>query len=224
MRRRDLFVADRIDDVGGSQQHAVALDDVALMGEVERGQLNVFLPRIHPDVEFGPVADREDAKRFVELFLTVVDVPQFGTLVLGVPLSEGVAVRKEALLGACFFLVAACATDGGFEAQFLERVEQRHGLEPVAAGIRSGFFDDTSLVDGILDVAHDQACADLLHELVAVADRFVEVVSGVDVQQRKRDGGGIEGFAGEMAIRIESLPPEKSSTGRSNCAATSRII
>jgi hypothetical protein len=53
----------------------------------------------------------------------VVEAPQFGALVLGVPLAEVVAVGVDALLGAGLLLVAAATTEGGGEALLLDGVE-----------------------------------------------------------------------------------------------------
>ena len=62
-----------------------------------------------PDVEFGPVGQREDADAFALVDAGVVDAPKFGPLVLGIPGMAGGAEGKDALLGAGFFLVAARA-------------------------------------------------------------------------------------------------------------------
>jgi hypothetical protein len=55
--------------------------------------------------------------------LAVVERPQLGTLVLGIPLPEVVAVRVDPLLGAGLLLVAAATTEGGREALLLDDVE-----------------------------------------------------------------------------------------------------
>ena len=39
----------------------------------------------------------------------------------------------------------------------------------------------------------------------------------------KGSGAGVNAFTARCSITTESLPPEKSSTGRSNSAATSRV-
>src|SRR5690606_5772382 len=43
-----------------AQQHAVALEDAALVGVVDRGDLDALLADVVPDVELGPVRQRED--------------------------------------------------------------------------------------------------------------------------------------------------------------------
>ncbi len=62
----------------------------------------------------------------------VIQVPQFGTLRLRVPLAEFVAEGKDALLGAGLFLVAAGAADAGVELVLGDRFQQRHRLGRVA--------------------------------------------------------------------------------------------
>ena len=88
-----------------------------------------------PDVELGPVRQREDAKVLARSLAAVVQVPELRPLVLRVPLSEVVAVREDPLLGARLLLVAPRAADRGIEAELLDRVEQRDGLQRVAAGV-----------------------------------------------------------------------------------------
>jgi hypothetical protein len=123
----------------------------------------------------------------------VVEAPQLRALVLGIPLAEAVAVGEEALLGARLFLVPARAADGCIRLEFGQGVEQRHRLQAVAAGGRAFFLHHPSLVDGILDEAHDQLSADLLDQPISKIERFREVVAGVDVHQREGDASRVEG-------------------------------
>ena len=88
-----------------------------------------------PDVEFGPVGEREDADAFAGRDAAVVEVPEFGALVLGVPLAGAVAEGEDALLGAGFFFVAARAAEGCVEAVLAQAVEQRGGLQQAAAAL-----------------------------------------------------------------------------------------
>ena len=77
-----------------------------------------------PDVELGPVGEREDPHVLAAVDAAVVEAPQLGALHLRVPLAELVAVGVDALLGAGLLLVAAAATEGGGEAVLLDGVEQ----------------------------------------------------------------------------------------------------
>jgi hypothetical protein len=64
----------------------------------------------------------------------VVEVPQLGPLVLGIPLAEVVAEGQDALLGPRALLVAAGAAERSVEAVLADRVEQRDGLQAVTSG------------------------------------------------------------------------------------------
>ena len=97
-------------------QRAAAHHHGPLLGEVQRHDGDVLQVDVLPDVEFGPVGEREDADALALIDAAVVEVPQFGALVLGVPLAEGVAEGVDALLGARFLFVAARAAEGRVEA------------------------------------------------------------------------------------------------------------
>lgn len=60
---------------------------------------------------------------FAHIFPAVENVPKFGTLVFGVPLTKLVAVRKNAFLGAGFLLVAACSAYASVKFVFLNSIE-----------------------------------------------------------------------------------------------------
>ncbi len=117
------------------EQHAVALEDAALVGEVDRRDLDALAADVVPDVQLGPVGDREDPHVLALVQAAVVEAPQLGALHLRVPLAELVAVGVDALLGAGLLLVAAAATEGGGEAVLLDGVEQGADLVAVAAGL-----------------------------------------------------------------------------------------
>ena len=103
-------------------------------------------------------------------------------------------MREEALLGARLLLVAAAAAKRRVDLQLIDGIEQRHGLERVSACGGSGLLDDAPLVDRVLHPGHQEARAGATRELVAKIQRLLEVVSRVDVQQRKGEPGGKEGF------------------------------
>ena len=64
--------------------------DRALLGEIERHDRDVLGHDVLPDVELGPVREREDADRFALADARVVELPELGPLVLRVP---GVVLR-----------------------------------------------------------------------------------------------------------------------------------
>ena len=79
----------------------------------------------------------------------------------------------------------------------LDRVQQRHRLQPVARGARAGLLGHAALVDRVLDARDDQLRAHLGDHLVAILDHLGEVVSGVDVHDREGQPARVEGLAGE---------------------------
>ena len=104
------------DPLRDRQEHAVALDHAAPVGEVDGRKRDVLAPDVLPDVELGPVRQGEGAEVLTAADLAVVEVPELGALVAGVPLTEGVAKRENPLLGPRLVLVAPCAADAGVEA------------------------------------------------------------------------------------------------------------
>jgi len=106
-----------------------------------------------------------------------------------------------------FFLVAACAAEGRIEAVFVERLLERFGLhhlvcstEPESNGLipraRPSSFNAPELE------------AEALGGGVAERDHLAEFPRRIDVQQRKRRLGGIEGLHRQVRITDESLPME----------------
>jgi hypothetical protein len=82
-------------------QRAVALDDRALGREVQRHDRDVFEMDVLPDVELGPVGEREDADALALVLARVVEAPEFGRWFFGSQrccAAEG----EDALLGAGF--------------------------------------------------------------------------------------------------------------------------
>src|SRR6478752_5377652 len=59
--RLDGLVVSRPAHRTDGEPHAVALEDLALVGVVERRERDVLAVDVAPDVDLGPVADREDA-------------------------------------------------------------------------------------------------------------------------------------------------------------------
>src|SRR2546429_3284562 len=155
-RAERVLAGQALDVVGDGVEHPVAAEDLALVGEVHRRHLEALGEDVLPDVELGPVGQREDADVLAAADAPVVDVPQLGALVARVPAAEVVAEREDALLGPRALLVAARAAERGVEPVLLDRVEQRYGLQPVARGARPGLLDGPAGVDRGLHAGHDQ--------------------------------------------------------------------
>src|SRR6185503_11608369 len=73
-----LLAVHPLDYVADGVKHPVALEDLALVGEVDRRQLQPFAGDVLPDVELGPVRDREDADVLAAADTRVVEVPELG--------------------------------------------------------------------------------------------------------------------------------------------------
>src|SRR6478609_9775541 len=136
--RERLFGGDPLDELRSGVEHAVAPEDLALVREVDRRQLEVLAGDVLPHVELRPVRDREDPDVLALPRPRVVEVPELGPLQTRVPLAEVVPEAEDALLRASTLLVSARAAQGRVEAVLLDRVEQRRRLELVARGARAG--------------------------------------------------------------------------------------
>src|SRR5690606_2000586 len=112
-----LLVGEVLEDalVVDHDQRAVLLDDLALGGEVQRHDRDLFQIDVLPDVQLGPVRQGEDADGLALLHVTVVDIPQLGALILWVPAVLAVAERVDTLLGTGLFFVAAGTAESGIE-------------------------------------------------------------------------------------------------------------
>ena len=121
--------------------------------------------------------------------IAVEKVPQLGALVFRIPLPKIVAVAEEAFLGTSFLFVASCSTHAGVVLAFFDGIEERSGLQSVAARLRSGLFPHASGVDGGLDAAHHKLHPEPLRERVTEFKGLREIVPGVDVHQRHGDAG-----------------------------------
>ena len=75
-----------------------------------------------PHVNLGPVRQRKHAQAFAFAFARVVQAPEFGSLLLRIPLMVDRADRKHPFLGPRLFLVATCAAKRAVEAVLVERM------------------------------------------------------------------------------------------------------
>ena len=77
---------------------------------------------------------------------------------------------------------------------FFDGVDEGRRLEAVAACVGASFFLDFAGIDGGLNTADDEAGAKVVDEVVSELNRFREVVSRVDVDQRHGDAAWGKGF------------------------------
>src|SRR5687767_10551627 len=152
--RLGSFAGLNVKMLGPGEPHAAPLDHFTLVGEVQLWKGDFFSRDVLPDVELGPVRKREDPKVFARVSAPVIEVPQLRALILRVPLAERVAMRKDALLGPGFLLVAPRPTERHVNAKFPDGVEKRDGLQRVPAGGRARFLLNPPLIDGVLDPSH----------------------------------------------------------------------
>src|SRR6478752_4489430 len=103
-------------------QHPVAPEHLTLVREVDGRQLELLARDVLPDVELGPVRDREDANLLALADAAVVEVPELGPLGAVVPLAEVVAEAEDPLLRPGLLLVAPGAAHRRVEAVLLDRV------------------------------------------------------------------------------------------------------
>ena len=125
---------------------------------------------------------------------SIEQVPEFRTLVLGVPLTEVVTMGEEAFLRTGLFLVSSGATDAGIKLVFFDGVDEGRRLEAVAARVGASFFLHFAGIDGRLNAADDEAGAKVVDEVVTELNRLGEVVSRVDVDKRHGDAAWGKGF------------------------------
>src|SRR6187551_3283778 len=124
------------------------------MGEIDFRHLQVFARNIFPYVELGPIANGKYTNVFAGMYPGIIEIPQFGALILGIPLTKFIPERKYAFLGPSLFLVAARPADTGIKPEFRNGVQQCHRLKWVAALFFRAQYH-SSLPDGVFHAAHD---------------------------------------------------------------------
>ena len=168
------------------------------MREVDVGKLQLLFVDVLPDVELGPVREREDPEVLTRSMPGVVQVPQFRSLRTGVPLAELVAKREDPFFGPRLLLVSAAAPEDRVIAVLFKHPEQSEGLEPVACGAGHRLLDDRPAVDVLLHRADHEPDLELAHLLIAVLDDLGEIVPRVHMHDRERHALGPAGLGGQM--------------------------
>src|SRR6218665_2705684 len=125
------------------------LEHFPFMRKINRRQFDFFPADVIPYIQFGPVADRKYPYIFSFVNFTVVEVPQFRTLQLGVPLAKFIPYRKNPFLGPCLLLIPAGAANAGIKCKLFNGIEQRVGLQGVAAGKFSFWLGKLAFFDGV---------------------------------------------------------------------------
>src|SRR4029434_7915428 len=103
----DLLTGFGRNEVVHGQPLSVSANAPPFMAEVDPGNFKSLFADILPDVQFRPVAQREDTHVFAGVKSGIVEVPDLRALILRVPLTESIAKAEEALLRARLLLIAS---------------------------------------------------------------------------------------------------------------------
>jgi hypothetical protein len=201
------------------EPHAVAQEDRSPVAEVDLRQRDALGPDVVPDVQLGPVRQGKHAHVFARPVPPVVQPPQLRPLPARVPLAEVVAQRENPFLGPGLLLVAAAA-EHGVEPVDLDGPRQRQG-SAVDCGSRRD-----------VPSARRRRCRTGRRRPAAARRSGPPCGRGIPVSpgncarcpcnKGNGIGAGVKALPARRSITVESLPPENSSAGRSNSAATSR--
>ena len=187
-------------------QHPVALDHGTLGREVERHDRDLLPVDVLPDIELGPVREREHADALARVLAAVVEVPELGALVLGVPAVRRGPEREHTLLGAGLLLVPAGAAERDIEPVVIECLLQGLGLHDV--GVERGAV--VQWVDVLLDPlgvdVDQQIHPGLLGHVVPEVVHRLELPAGVDVQEREGRRARVERLPGQVQHHRRVLP------------------
>ena len=130
--------------------------------------------------------------------MRVEQVPQFWTLVLGIPLTECISERENSLFGSGAFFVAARTPDRGVEFVLLQGGKQCFSLQVPATSRNAQFQRVGSSCNGFFVAVHDQPRTDRSCKSVAELEHLFELVAGIDVQQRERKRRRMKSLPGEV--------------------------
>src|SRR5699024_9822254 len=177
-------VADRLGDrllalagatpLAGGEPHATTVEDLPLVGVVDRWQLKLAVADVVPHVSLGPIGDREDAHVLAGLQLAVVQTTQLGGLTAGVPATEAIADGEHALLGPCLLFVTASAAEDGVVTALLDGLDERDGLQRVTGTVRA--LLQRAAINPVLDVRDVQVDARIGGDTVAELQNLRVVV------------------------------------------------
>src|SRR6185369_3053836 len=185
-RRRPIALAPA-EDVVEDDDLPIADHRLARLCEVERIDGDLLEVDVLPHVELRPVRQRENPDRLAGIDPRIVEVPQLGALIFGIPLTELVTKGEEALLRARLFLVAPRAADGGIEAMVAKAGQQSLRFEEAATILRAKVEGIGARGDGRLIAPDEEVSADLLHASVPEFVHLGKFIARVHVHQWKRD-------------------------------------
>src|SRR5262249_3388110 len=151
----DRVVRSEEQQITDRQPLAVAAETATRMAEIDARHFERVAFDVFPHIHLRPVAQWKHSHVFAGIDPGVVQVPDFGLLVLWIPLTKAVAKAEKALLRAGLFLVTSGAADAAVEAKLLDRRQQGGNLQTIAADFARRRHGNP-FGDGILDVADDE--------------------------------------------------------------------
>ena len=168
-----------------------------------------------PDVQLGPVGQREDPDVLALVDPAVVEAPQLGALVLRVPLAELVAEGEHPLLGPGLLLVAAGAAEQRVEAVLLGGLQQHRRLDPVARAVRAPRRTRPRSIASWTDatISCRPSSSTRWSRNSSTSGKLWPVST---CSTGNGIAAGQNAFSASRSMTMESLPPENSSTGRSH--------
>jgi hypothetical protein len=110
-------------------------DTAALVAEVDAGNFQILTLDIFPNIHFRPVGEGEDAHILAWIETAIVEIPDFGTLVLRIPLTEAVTKTEETFLCTSFFLITAGSSYAAVKSELLDGRKEDGDLKLVAADL-----------------------------------------------------------------------------------------
>ena len=172
----DVFLAER-----AVTHHLAGL--FVLAREIKFAAGNVFALGVAPDIQLGPVQDRVDAQVRAFGEFGFVLIPEFGRLVLEVPVAVDGAGGEDALLGAQALLVPPDPGDHALEIVF---AQERFQTFRLAHGRTGG--GGKGLVHILFGRAHmvDAVQVPLFNQVVPEVVNFLHFHAGIEQDQRKR--------------------------------------
>jgi hypothetical protein len=110
----------------------------------------------------------------------------------------GCTYREDALLCAGFFLVATRASERRCETKLVQRLFQRLGFHDVRVVCRAMIEWVDPVGERLLVRVNSQVEPHFASRSVTEGDHLAELPGRVDVQERKRERGGIEGLPSDV--------------------------
>src|SRR3984893_1620407 len=116
---------------------SIALHHRTAAREIQRHDGNALQVDVLPDIELGPVGNREHADALALVLARVVQAPQLGPLVLRIPAMLGRAERENPLLRPALLLIAPGSAERHIEAIFVERLLEALRLHDIGVDLRA---------------------------------------------------------------------------------------